>query len=428
MKKVVLIGAGEIGGKALQCLGAELVEYFVDNHKAGQTYCDKPVYSMERLLEDKGKYLFLLSVANIEFRDELINRLFMMGIKDFYYFEQAIYLGNIFQKSDSQVYTRKSLYEDMKDIEPQRVCIFGCERRIGRFVAEIFGIENFCDETEERSVSDLSKKYDYIFVNVKNYSRELHDRLKNTDCKIYYIAHYYNCYNFLVKKGLREFAGKYKAKKRCFIIGNGPSLTPEDLDVLAEHNEFCIGSNLIHKVYSKTKWRPNYICICDKLAVSQTLSYIFENNSCPVFLTDAVQLYLSPFQYDNSILYHEAYNRDDDYRIIKFGTELSDGNIPSGWTISYIAIELAAYMGFEEIYLLGMDNSNLAKHFNGDYWSETPILNPPSIEELQLFVFRNAYRRAKAASVEYGGFKIYNATRGGYLEEFERVNFDELFR
>ena len=72
-----------------------------------------------------------------------------------------------------------------------------------------------------------------------------------------------------------------------------------------------------------------------------------------MFLTDAVQLYLSPFQYDNAILYHEMYNRNDDYRIIRFGTELSGGSIPSGWMVSYIAIELAVYMGFEEIYLLG---------------------------------------------------------------------------
>ena len=94
--------------------------------------------------------------------------------------------------------------------------------------------------------------------------------------KIYYIAHYYNCYNFLLKKGLAEFAGKYKEKKRCFIIGNGPSLTPEDLDVLAEQNEFCIGSNMIHKIYGKTKWRPDYICICDKLIVSQVLDHILK--------------------------------------------------------------------------------------------------------------------------------------------------------
>ncbi len=67
----------------------------------------------------------------------------------------------------------------------------------------------------------------------------------------------------------------------------------------------------------------------------------------------------------------------------------------------------------------------MGKHCSDDYSSEIPILCDVS-EELQILVFRNAYKRAKAASVEYG-FKIYNATRGGCLEEFERVNFDKLF-
>lgn len=425
MKKVVLIGAGDIGEQALKCLGAELVEYFVDNYRAGQTYLDKPVFSLERLKEDCDKYLILLTIGNIQFRDEFIEQLNRMGISDFYYFNQAIYIGNIFQKSDTKIYTRKSLYEDMMEINPERVCILGRERQIGRFVANLYEIDNFYDETEDYSLSDLSNKYDYIFVNVKRYCSELHEQLKAVGINIYYIAHYYDCFNFLLRNTLVEFSGKYKSKKRCFIIGNGPSLTAEDLDMLAEHNEFCIGSNMIHKIYGKTKWRPNYICICDRLTASQTLDYILQNNSCPVFLTDVVQSYLSPFQYDRAILYHEAYNRDEDFRIIKFETELSNGTIPSGWTVSYIAIELAVYMGFDEIYLLGMDNSNLAKHCSDDYFSESPILCDVS-EKLQIMVFRNAFRRAKAAMKEYG-FKIYNATRGGYLEEFERVNFDELF-
>ena len=424
MKKVVLIGAGDIGKKALQCLGEELVAYFVENRKAGQVYLGKPVYPMEKLLKEQEEYLFLLTVADITSRDEFINQLNWMGIKDFYYFEQEIYLGNIFQKSNVQIYTRRSLYEDMLDVNPERVCILGCERKIGRFIAELFEIGSFYDEAKCSLISDLSNQYDYVFINVRNYCRELHDQLKAVSAKIYYIAHYYDCYNFLIKKGLAEYAGKYKGKKRCFIIGNGPSLVSEDLDVLAEHNEFCFGANMIHKIYPKTKWRPNYIGICDYFTM-QKLDAILENNSCPMLLADAVSLYSSPFQYENQILFHVMYNRDDFYRVIKFRTELSNGDIPSGFTVSYTLIQLAVYMGFDEIYLLGMDNSNLLKHFSDDYCSEVPIQQNVG-EELHLKVFKNAFKRAKVASVEYG-FKIYNATRGGYLEEFERVNFDELF-
>lgn len=428
MKKVVLIGAGNIGKQALECLGSELVAYFIDNRKAGFTYLDKPVYPIGKLLQDEGKYLFLLTIANIEFRDDFIDQLNRMGINDYYFFEQAIYTGSIFQKSNAQVYKRRTLYEDMMEIDPERVCILGYKRKIGRFVAELFEIKSFYDEEEYYSISEWSKQYDYVFINVKKYSSELHNQLKNvrdTNIKLYYIAHYYDCYNYFAKKGLVEFAGKYKGKKRCFIIGNGPSLAPEDLNVLAENNEICFGANMVHKIYSKTKWRPNYICICDKLVVSQTLDYILETNVCPVVVTDAVQLYLSPFQYDNTVLYHEVFNRDDDYRIIRFGTNLSSGNILSGWTALYIAMQLAVYMGFEEIYLLGVDNSNLTGHFCKDYQSEAPIMNEGS-QEVQVMVMQSAYKRAKSASVEYG-FKIYNATRGGCLEEFERVNFDELF-
>lgn len=425
MKKVVLIGAGNIGGQALECLGAELVAYFVDNHKVGQIYFDKPVYSMDRLIKDRGKYLVLLTIANFEYRDEFIDQLNQIGIKDFYYFDQSIYVKNIFQRSDSQIYTRKSLYDDLKEVNPERVCLLGCERKIGRFVAELFEIKNYYKEAEWCSISGWSDQYDYAFVNVKNYSLELHNKLKAADIKIYYIALYYDCYDLFSKKGLAEFAGKYKEKKRCFIIGNGPSLNSKDLDILAQNNEFCFGLNMIHKVYSQTKWRPNYVCIDNILMVSRTLDFIFENNNCPVFLNSAVRFYFSPFQYDKAILYHEIDNRNGAYQFIKFETDLSSGMIPSGWTVTYIAIQLAVYMGFDEIYLLGMDNTDWTRNCSDDHGTESPILRSKS-DRLITWVCKNAYERVKAASVEFG-FKIYNATREGCLEVFERVKFDKLF-
>ena len=48
MKKIVIIGAGEIGQQALTFAGAECVAYFADNKKAGTTCCNKAVYPVER--------------------------------------------------------------------------------------------------------------------------------------------------------------------------------------------------------------------------------------------------------------------------------------------------------------------------------------------------------------------------------------------
>jgi effector-binding domain-containing protein len=88
-------------------------------------------------------------------------------------------------------------------------------------------------------------------------------------------------------------------------------------------------------------------------------------------------------------------------------------------------------MGFGEIHLLGVENNHSimvrndgtlikndnASHFSGDYGK---ILFPPRYDEVV-----KAYRSARDYA-ERHGIKIYNATRGGALEVFERVNFDEI--
>ena len=43
--------------------------------------------------------------------------------------------------------------------------------------------------------------------------------------------------------------------ERCFIIGNGPSLTTMDLDLLK--NEFCFATNQIFFAFKNTQWRPS---------------------------------------------------------------------------------------------------------------------------------------------------------------------------
>ena len=49
------------------------------------------------------------------------------------------------------------------------------------------------------------------------------------------------------RKGIAELNLKNKFKnKRCFIVGNGPSLTVQDLDRLV--GEDCFAANLIFKI------------------------------------------------------------------------------------------------------------------------------------------------------------------------------------
>ena len=96
---------------------------------------------------------------------------------------------------------------------------------------------------------------------------------------------------------------------------------------------------------------------------------------------------------------------------------------------------LAIYMGFQEIYVLGADNTATAagNHFAGH-------AEDKGLEEIQKARLKengwneNHWRdqmelemEAFARYAKNHGISICNVTRGGRLEAFERKNFDEVF-
>ena len=93
-------------------------------------------------------------------------------------------------------------------------------------------------------------------------------------------------------------------------------------------------------------------------------------------------------------------------------------------TIEYSAIQLAVYMGFSEIYLTGCDCNYTSpkKHFNHD--TNEKIESKIKLDEIGNLMLAS-YRAAKKYTDTHP-VKIYNATRGGKLEIFPRVNLDDV--
>ena len=94
-----------------------------------------------------------------------------------------------------------------------------------------------------------------------------------------------------------------------------------------------------------------------------------------------------------------------------------------GYTVTYSIIQLAAYMGFKEIYLVGCDCNYHGRKRNFIDYGEQNIRDAVKTENGMTM----SYLTAKRCASKYG-IKIYNATRGGNLEVFERVNLDALFK
>jgi hypothetical protein len=229
-------------------------------------------------------------------------------------------------------------------------------------------------------------------------------------------------------KKLKKFKNKHKGK-RCFIIGNGPSLTGEDLDKLK--NEVTFAFNRIYYIFDKTDWRPTYYCSEDDKTIFKSKEEInkltLENKFFPV-----------NFPWDYKIDFKNA-----NYYLFKFGDEnvepIFSEDIVKGiyWgnTVAYTAIQMAVYMGIKEIYLLGVDHS-FSKMVNDkgeividetakDYFSENYNTDKADLYIPNIEVSTRAFISAKRYADEHK-IKIYNATRGGKLEVFERVDFNNI--
>ena len=234
-------------------------------------------------------------------------------------------------------------------------------------------------------------------------------------------------------KRLARFKGLHKGK-RCFVIGNGPSLSNIDLDKLK--GEFTFSSNGIYMMFNKTDWRPSYyVCIDDEI-LRKAYDDIEKNIKCPAFISQEAIMSLARFNLDNFYFFtHDHRNKLRPERTNDFSEEIAI--LSNGHNVTYACLQICVYMGFSEIFLLGVDNTfRLGVKLNGELvYGKSDISHfhknykniiADNYATIPIDVINAAYTTARV-HCESRGVKIYNATRGGELEIFERIDFDSLF-
>lgn len=232
-------------------------------------------------------------------------------------------------------------------------------------------------------------------------------------------------------KELKSYKEKH-AGQICFVIGNGPSLSAKDLQALHEKGIPSFGTNRIYKIFDQTDWRPTYYISEDAnvlrgvqkeaSALSAGAKFIPVNLKWYEDITVAEASY---FWMDYQSYCPETFNLSLDI----------PHSVRCRGTVTTTCIQFAIYMGFSEIYLLGVDhnfskmvdkNGNVIEdntvqsHFAKDYNSDIKDLGFHVDEATE------AYIDIEKLSQKIKTFKVYNATRGGKLEVFERVDFDKI--
>lgn len=255
-------------------------------------------------------------------------------------------------------------------------------------------------------------------------------------------------HNFWMARSLMTYSLKncnediYSLKNKycgrsCFIIGTGPSLRVSDLEQIEKAGIYSFASNKIFKIFKQTKWRPDFYCAFDREFISQYLEEICCIRAKGLFINDVFDypgckhLKREKLNKKNTYLFTSGFDSyiSDKGELIPIFSEDASFFVNEGMTVTYAMMQLAYFMGIKEMYLLGIDfsygdttglDSGKNDHFCKDYIKKGEIVNPPDLKTNLL-----AYQEAERFSRNHD-FRIYNATRGGRLEVFERVDFDKL--
>ena len=232
---------------------------------------------------------------------------------------------------------------------------------------------------------------------------------------------------------LKQYRDKH-AGQRCFFIGNGPSLRAEDLAKLQESGEITFAFNRIYNIFDQTEWRPTYYISVDEKMLQGCAETVDRLDLPDKFIPINMRWY-------HGIRIHDAVEflmkapREKNGEPLDFSGDISKGIYQSG-TCMYAAAQIAAYMGLKEIYLIGVDHhfqisqnnkgeiivdKSAKDYFSDKYNEDKANLYIPNTEKSTLTYL------AMKTHCENRNIRVFNATRGGKLEVFPRVNFDSLF-
>jgi hypothetical protein len=233
------------------------------------------------------------------------------------------------------------------------------------------------------------------------------------------------------------------AGRRCFVIGNGPSLAKQDLAPLADEITFVMNAFWKHPILD-TVWQPRYLCFADAVwwdgsdAVKQffalvrerthSAEYLFPLEGKPILERDGLLPLASTyfFAVQSQPL---GFSVADTFDLTR--------PVPFSFSASQLAIMAALFMECSPIYLMGLDHDWLAHRaqdthfFSGrsieNHATATGELNYSYESEIE--AMRKLWKgyRKLSSFADAHGLKIFNATAGGFLDVFERVNYESLF-
>lgn len=233
------------------------------------------------------------------------------------------------------------------------------------------------------------------------------------------------------RKSQRRLAGLKGlfAGKRCFVMGNGPSLLKCDLSLLK--NEVTIGSNAQYLAWDAMGFVPTFLTVEDCLVAEDRAGELCAiEQPTKIFPRDLLYCLRNS---KNAIFV----NFIRDYQPFPQFSSDFEKVVYWGGTVSMLNLQLAYYLGCSEVYLIGFDhhyqvpsdvNNDVftskgpdVNHIHADYFGEGYRWHNPYLARME-----QSYSEARRF-LDANGVRVRNATVGGRLEVFERIDYLSIF-
>lgn len=279
----------------------------------------------------------------------------------------------------------------------------------------------------------------------------IYDRLYNFSLKL----NYRNDTNSKLEELLnqnRKFKNKYSGR-RCFIVGNGPSIRQQNIYKLKKEIVFVCNDFVRYDQFKTIM--PRFYLLMDPFYFNYNKNCEHDANFIQMIssmghMDSPPNLWIPAYAYqkaksygwnkslniryiNNTLTYWDDFNEDFDF------TNL----VPGMYCVVHYAIMLAIYMGFSEIYLLGVEQTNILhtinKYLNNDQFEYIFDMTEDErkwmrkmIVRLPLEVQLNGYTKIFHGYNELNNYchrkhiKLRNCTPVSLIDSIKKIDLDSV--
>ena len=248
----------------------------------------------------------------------------------------------------------------------------------------------------------------------------------------------------LIRKRIKENKSLKNSHKgeECFILGTGPSLKSVDFSRLSE--KFVLSVNLLYKNPNFSLLNSNIHVFADSVFFKEDVSDIVKDDLEKYIIDNGTMVFL-PIYVKDFIKKYNLINKVNIYAPIKhYSTDFREnidlsGSMTDFGTVIFQCIQIAIYMGFKTIYLLGCDCTGIQKVlsnsednycFKVDSYAQKAYQHSNNLEDVESLFnsWTNIFGQYKTMELYTRkiGVKIYNLSNPTILDKKKKKNINEV--